>query len=144
MDITVYLPDEIGARAKDAGLNLSGLLREAVTGALDRREVVEAAVTDMAERRVETSEGRFGDSPVILRFTGKQLAGDSDVTVIVWLIEDGRVLLEDRESYSVFADAEEFAAWVEDWQRRDNLGGSSEATLRDAVVALGIVPVVDL
>jgi hypothetical protein len=32
MRVTLYLPDALGRRAKDAGLNLSGLLR----GAVDR------------------------------------------------------------------------------------------------------------
>jgi hypothetical protein len=139
VDITVYLPDELGARAKDAGLNLSGMLREAVTETLDRRDVLAAARDDMAEQLVETLDG---ESPVRLRFTGKQLAGDGDTTV--WLLDDGRVLLEDSQSYGTFDDAEAFADWVHAWGPRDNLGASAEEALRGAVSALGIVPVVDL
>jgi post-segregation antitoxin (ccd killing protein) len=37
MDITVYLPDEIGQWAKDAGLNLSQMLRAEVEAARQRR-----------------------------------------------------------------------------------------------------------
>jgi post-segregation antitoxin (ccd killing protein) len=38
MNINAYLPDELGRRAKEAGLNLSGLLREAVVAELERRD----------------------------------------------------------------------------------------------------------
>jgi hypothetical protein len=37
MDITVYLPDELGRAAKEAELPLSQLLRDAVAAQLDRR-----------------------------------------------------------------------------------------------------------
>lgn len=141
VNITVYLPDDVGDRAKAAKLNLSGILREAVTETLHQRAWLEAARDGMAEQRVETSDGRYGESPVILRFTGKLLASDDGTTV--WLIEDGRVLVEDPERYSEFADAPEFADWVHE-QGRDNLGANAEAALRNAVAALGITPVVDL
>jgi len=40
MDITVYLPDEIGQWAKDAGLNLSQTLRSEVEAERSRRQAV--------------------------------------------------------------------------------------------------------
>lgn len=44
MDITTYLPDAIGAQAKEAGLPFSRLLRSAVEAELARRvEVIRLA-----------------------------------------------------------------------------------------------------
>lgn len=41
MKVTVYLPDSVYERAKEAGdLNLSRMLRDAVEAELDRREPV--------------------------------------------------------------------------------------------------------
>jgi hypothetical protein len=39
VDITVYLPDNVGQWAKNAGLNLSATLREAIEDERQRREV---------------------------------------------------------------------------------------------------------
>jgi hypothetical protein len=116
MDITVYLPDEIGARAKAADLKFSRLLRDAVTGELDRREALEAARDGMVKQRVQASEDRHGENPVVLRFTGRALAGGFETTV--WLLEDGRVLVVGEGGYDQFADAEEYGDWVHDWEAR--------------------------
>ncbi len=35
MDINVYLPNELGAKAKEAGINFSGLLRNAVVDEME-------------------------------------------------------------------------------------------------------------
>jgi post-segregation antitoxin (ccd killing protein) len=37
--VNVYLPDELAAQAKEAGLNVSGLTREAIQSALTARRV---------------------------------------------------------------------------------------------------------
>jgi post-segregation antitoxin (ccd killing protein) len=44
MDITVYLPDELGSRAKEAELPFSGLLRAAVEEELARRAALTTLV----------------------------------------------------------------------------------------------------
>jgi hypothetical protein len=141
MDIAVYLPDDLGQRAKQADLPFSRLLRAAVTAELDRIDTLAAARDGMIQQHVETMDF---DSQVILRFTGKQLASGGDTTL--WLIDDGRVLIEDADSYATFDDTESFAEWVRDWQARKNLGDDREAALREALEALGetVARVIDL
>ena len=61
----------------------------------------------MAEQLVEATDD---DSPVRLRFTGKQITrGELDV----WLLDDGVLLLMER-GYETFDDAEDFGDWVHD------------------------------
>ena len=59
MDITVYLPDEIGQRAKEHELNLSRLLRDAVTEELSRRGAVAETLKDSEVYEIEL-EGDAG------------------------------------------------------------------------------------
>jgi hypothetical protein len=49
MDITVYLPDELGQWAKDSELNLSQLLRAGVEAARQRRT---AATVEVVEEKI--------------------------------------------------------------------------------------------
>lgn len=51
MDVTVYLPDEIGRSAKAAGLNLSGILRRGVEHELDRQGILPLSAPNLVVRR---------------------------------------------------------------------------------------------
>jgi hypothetical protein len=138
MNHNVYLPDEISERARAAELNLSGLLRGAVIDELDRIDTLEAAQDGMTEQTVDV-EDRRGES-LRLRFTGKYITGsDPDV----YLTDEGKVILVFEEEYETFDDVDDFSDWVAN-EDRNNLGGSSEDVVREAVAALGGRIVIDL
>ena len=131
MDITVYLPDEIGERAKAApGLNLSRLLRDAVTDALQRREAMAKTLSESQEHQVgvEDKDGRFFTG----RITGSVIAISDDLTV--YLTDDERVLVHDSNKlrYWEVDDAQE--------ELRDLTGGAYQ----DAMDALGLEAIIDL
>jgi hypothetical protein len=59
MDITVYLPDDIGKFAKSAGLNLSAMLRQAVIAEKRRRAALKVLEKEVQEFTLdlETPDG---------------------------------------------------------------------------------------
>jgi len=137
MDINVYLPDELGKRAKDADIKFSALLREAVTDALDRQAALEHARDGMTEQTVDID----ADEPVRLRFVGKHAySGDG---LDAYLIDDGRVLVVFERDYQTFDDVEEFSGWAGD-DTRMSFGRAVESALREAVGALGGRVTIDL
>lgn len=81
MDITVYLPDGIGKRAKDAALPFSRLLRDAVATQLDYRDTLAEAIGGMTPHKVDTTNGGTPARPVRLQFTGRDLASDGNTAV---------------------------------------------------------------
>jgi hypothetical protein len=58
MDITVYLPDDLGRSAKDARLPLSQLLRDAVTAQLTPKAEIEAVPVTYYRPKVTMPDGR--------------------------------------------------------------------------------------
>jgi hypothetical protein len=100
MDLTVYLPDNIGERAKTAEpkINLSALLRAAVVAELDRRKRVSKLLKGAHEHELDL-QGPEGE-PYIGVLTGTQITeGQGGVTV--YLATDGRVLAYDENSGTV-------------------------------------------
>lgn len=95
MDITVYLPDEIGKRAKaaDPELNLSRLLRGAVEQELTRRKRLAELTKDAAEHELslQTAEGE----PYTGVLTGSQLTEENRRGGMIFLATDGRVMYYD-------------------------------------------------
>jgi len=72
MKINVYLPDEIGEKAKETGLNLSGLLRSAVEDELMKLEAQAKLLDESKEIKLTDlidDEGRFYTG----RFNGSQI-----------------------------------------------------------------------
>ncbi len=132
MDVTVYLPEDIGKRAKAEGLNLSRLLRDAVSQELERRDAVSKALEDPKtyEVALEDRDGRG----YVGRITGKEIAFDDRAEKTVYLTTDERILVHDahRNDYFEVDDPEEL---------RDAL---HEGAYIDALNALGEQPVVDL
>ncbi|MBA3245709.1 MAG: hypothetical protein H0T61_11125 [Actinobacteria bacterium] len=102
MNITVYLPDEIGERAKAAELPVSRLLRDAVVNELERRAAVTKALalSEVHELQLEDKDGRA----YIGRVAGAILALESQGAkhVEVYLTDDERVILYDGNKRSYF------------------------------------------
>lgn len=93
MNLTVYLPDDIGRRAKDEGLPFSALLRAAVIEDLERRDALTRAAGEAREvvLDLEDSNGNGYEGS----FVGRCIAeGRSDVAA--YLTDDERVLLYDQ------------------------------------------------
>lgn len=131
MDITVYLPDEIGRRAKAAELPLSRMLRDAVIQELERQDAVTKTLTDPQTFELDL-EDRDGNA-YTGRITGAKIADDRDVTI--YLTDDERVIAyeADKGRYDVVDDPESDLA---NWLRGD--------AYLEAMNALGLKPIVDL
>lgn len=133
MDVTAYLPNELHARAKEAGLSWSALLQAAVHKELDRQEAMRGTLAKEGPRTfelyIEDRDGRGYTG----RVTGAMIVVCDDLTV--YLTDDERVLLYDERKYEYWEieNAEE--------ELRDNL---DNAAYSDAMNALGIKPVIDL
>jgi len=131
MDITIYLPDELGLWAKSAGLPLSAMLRAAVQEERQYREAIEKA-SDAAKPiklQLEDDEGRTYTG----RFTGVELVEN------LYLKEDGTVLFYDEDRQTTYSpeptqDLEEFLAGC----LRDH------EDYIEACHALGITPEVEI
>jgi len=130
MDITIYLPDELGERAKREGINLSRMLRDELAVELQRRATM--AQTLNSPQTFELSLEREGEG-YVGRVTGKRIAEGRHVEVL--LTDDERVLVyeERRSDYWVIEDPEE--------ELRDCLDDDEYAS---ALAALGLTAVVDL
>lgn len=105
MDVTVYLPDEIGLWAKQRGVNTSRTLRDELEAMMTRETAMEAALDGAAEVRLDLidSEGRA----YVGRFTGDLVVEGNGQAV--YLTEDQRILLHDwkNDSLHELEDAEE-------------------------------------
>jgi hypothetical protein len=109
--INVYLPDEIGERAKEAGLNFSRMLRGAVEAELQRRDTIAATLKDGLEE-VEVDLGEHTGY-----FTGKALADTTSDGLDVYLTDDERVIVYDGsrlEAIVLDDPANELPDWVRD------------------------------
>ena len=93
MDITIYLPDELGQWAKDAGLNLSQTLRSEVEAERHRRTAVDQTLESagVVRLRVEGRDGRTYTARLHAT-TLHEETGD----VQAYLGEDGRVYVYDE------------------------------------------------
>ena len=144
MNHNVYLPDEVSdriKRAKVAGIevNLSGLLRDAVTDELDRQETLAEAREEMERMSVDATD-REGNQ-VRLRFTGKCV---SEHDPEIYLTDDGKVLLVvDDEDWFTLDSVVEFADWASS-EHRAKLGESAERNIAQAVQKAGGKVVIDL
>lgn len=92
MDITVYLPDGIGERAKNEELNLSRMLRESVVAELARRDAMNDALGSIETYEVGPLDHEKGFA-FTGRITGKRISGDEEIGV--YLTSDKRVLAVD-------------------------------------------------
>jgi post-segregation antitoxin (ccd killing protein) len=123
MDVTLYLPDEIGRWAKESGINLSRTLRDALEALMTRA----AAATEADEIRLELEdkEGR----PFTGRFTGREVAE------CVYSTDDDRILFYDadrKEIVTIDDPVEELRGLLDD------------ETYLEACHELGVEPVLDV
>lgn len=126
MDITVYLPDEIGQRAKDAGLPLSRMLRRAVLDELGRLDALgTGGDMEVVELDIEGSTGDYR-----ARFVGREIAP------AVYLHQDGRVLWYDEGACGIH-EIDDPVEGLRDVIPR-------EADYIEAVATLGLTPVVEI
>lgn len=135
MDITVYLPDALGERAKKADINLSRMLRDALTEEFEMSDAIATTLNepDTFTFGLEDDEGRFYEG----RITGAKIAKDGDVEV--FLTEDERIIVVDHSQsrhiqVSTWEDPREV---LRDWLRDDG-------EYVRAMQALGIKPVIDI
>jgi post-segregation antitoxin (ccd killing protein) len=132
VDITIYLPDELGERAKrEEGLNLSRMLRDAVIEEFERRDAVSNTLeaTRTFELDLENRDGRS----YVGRITGTAIVADGDHEV--YLTDDQRVIAYDANKLDYFEvddPLEELSGWL------------NEPTYMEAMQALGLKPKVDL
>ena len=100
MDITVYLPDELGARAKEAEINMSRTLRDAVTDKLGRIEAVAELMEGATkhELSLEDDDGRAYTG----RIVGTSIVYNERNDVEVFVTEDGRLIIYDGEGQAYY------------------------------------------
>jgi hypothetical protein len=136
VDITVYLPDELGKKAKEAKLPFSQLLRGAVEDELARQQAVADTLTEVEEHEldVETPEG----SLVTGRLVGTCIAGPSRSDVSAYLTSDGRILVYDLNRLQVHDVTQDAVEALTNWFNDDN-----DAYI-EAMEAIGEKPVIDL
>jgi hypothetical protein len=116
MDITVYLPDEIGSWAKTNDLNLSRILRDAVEHERDRRAAVEQTLGDVAvhELEVENADGYAYTA----RVHGTQIAGETDDGICVFLTAREQLIVYETAKYRLVEGVD--ACDLRDWLRDDH------------------------
>ncbi len=134
VDITVYLPDEIGTRAKEAELPFSRMLRDAVEEELDRR----ATIADTLAEGVQEHEVDLETHTGVI--TGKLLGTFKDGDQI-FLTNDERVLVyqAERMDYYEMEDPEaELADLLQQTREPDT------SIIADVMRALGFRPRVRL
>ena len=131
MKVNIYLPDDLGARAKADGLPLSQMLQQAVR---DYYQEAQAMATTLSSAReiildlADDNGGRYKG-----RFTGTPIGSDDRRSV--YLLEDGRVLLYDEDNLSYHDISDNVEQELEALERSAYI---------DAMTALGLEPVVDL
>lgn len=134
MDFTVYLPDELGARAKELERGvLSRLLRDAVTDELNRRIAMSTTLSDSSEHLIDVTDQE--DRPFTARITGSRIAEEEPKQV--FLTKDERVILYD-------ADYDGGRYWELDDPESELREQLSPGPYSEAMHALGIKPVLDI
>ena len=133
MDITVYLPDEVAQRAKAQNVNLSRVLRDALTTQFAEEDAMNATLEKAGTVTLElrTDEGRAYRGRMVATLIGKDEGRGSDV----YLRQSGEVITyrsEDRRFWTVADPASELVAVL-----------PTDEYIA-AMDALGIIPEVDL
>ena len=133
MDITVYLPDEVAQRAKAQNVNLSRVLRDALTTQFAEEDAVSATLEQASTVTLElrTDEGRAYRGRMEATLIGENAATGT----AVYLRRSGEVVSyreEDRQYRTVADPASELVVVL-----------PTNAYIA-AMDALGIVPEVDL
>jgi len=136
VDVTCYLPDEIGARARAADLPFSRLLRDAVINELERREAMTETLKDMRTYEIDLVDQE--DREYTGRVTGSLIAYDSNLQIQVFLTDDERVIAYNEDKREHYQMGE-----IDIVEGLRNLLDDDEA-YADALHALGEKPVRDI
>jgi post-segregation antitoxin (ccd killing protein) len=143
MDITVYLPDELGRWAKDQDINLSATLREALNAERDRRDWIAEGEFEPHSLRIDDGNGVY-----TARLHAKELATDLRGESTLFLAEDEGVYLYHagaEKLYGFDADDTGPVEYVDDdglAGLQDSLDGAFYVALmralgKDAVIDMG-------
>ena len=117
MDVTVYLPDELRARAKAAGINLSRTLRDAITEELEHMDAIKEAAGGATPHELEL-ENENGDG-YVGRVTGTVVHENERNGNLLILTEDERLIGYSRDQFKYWdltdSDWEEtLREWIDD------------------------------
>lgn len=137
MKVSVYLPDEMGQKAKDLGLPFSQLLRRAVEYEMQEFCFTQAALNEgggVAEYKLDLVDGD-GNS-YVGKLTGKLVWQIDEIAV--YLTEDVRIIVYNKgeRRYTEIDDVEEAQAFFENAVPKadfvvlmNKLGGRAEVEL---------------
>lgn len=138
MDIMIYLPDEIGERAKKEEINLSRMLRDRLIDHYERSDAMSKTLSNVEvhEVQLEDSEGGWYTG----RITGTRIDNEESYPLEIYLTDDERVIEynSDAGRYSVLQNPS-----VELYQEYD-AGAISEGDYAAAMRAIGETPTIDL
>jgi hypothetical protein len=129
MDVTCYLPDEVGKWAKENDLGLSRLLRAAVEEEKQRREA-RAGISEHGFERVEVYDDQKERD---VAFRGREIARDYDTGQAAYLTEGGAIVVTDQGMFSTFDAWDDLAGQDE----RDTRARPPEALMMQIADALG-------
>lgn len=136
MDITVYLPDALGKRAKEADLKFSRLLRDAVEKELANMETL--ANMESREIKLEAHDPDAQGETIFVRFEGELIFSLGD-EVSAYRKKSGGIVMHTFGRYEVLdeADKEE----IEDYLTRQGLPDDLRV---EASRRLGVTPTIDI
>jgi hypothetical protein len=135
MDINCYLPDELGARAKEADIRFSPLLQQAVRDELDQLDAVKEALSAGVQTYELDIEDRDTGAMYTGRVTGKRIAYDERNDDAAFLTDDERVLVYSASQQRVFDVTDD---------PDEGLNGFPPGEYTGAMSALGLKAVIDL
>jgi post-segregation antitoxin (ccd killing protein) len=134
VDITIYLPDELARRAKDRGINLSRMLRNALTAQFHEEETT-AAVLEGATK-IELNLKNDSGSVYTGRITGTKIASGDHVDV--FLTDRKNVVVYDFDRLRYYVEGADFGS-----SSLEDLVGDKEVYVQ-VMHALGRAAIVDL
>jgi hypothetical protein len=132
VDITIYLPDEIAHRAKDSGVNLSRMLRDALNEQFEKEEKMAQTLSGAEEYILDLIDQK-ADRRYKGRFSGTQIATDGRWRI--FLKESGDVIAYDSDEHRF--------ATIED-PETELVGTLPAGEYLAAMDALGVVPTISI
>jgi hypothetical protein len=137
VDITVYLPDDIGAEAKKREFNLSGLLRGAVQDEINGQDERKRLLAEFTGKEIHTLEVDDDTGTYTVRLHAKFLGQRADEKVSVYFAEDERIYVYEDERNRLHRDVtrDDLADWFDG--DTDGYVAVMNALGDDAVIDIG-------